>query len=892
MALYGDVAGTRSVGGDIAVTGTEAKGIGIWGDISGGGEKGIHVGNITVTGKGDIADGINIDGNISGNVSGGNITVTNTTDSARGFNAEGKISGDATIALGTVDVRTDAWGAGFRVGKVGMDSTDPDTYLKGTAVDGNANITVGAITVRGLTAGTGPATGYGFRGVGDIIKGNGNSGPKVALGTIDVTASAWGCGVGMYIYDDKNTNPASSEEFYSVDAGTLALNGAIRVAAGSQGVANVNAYGILAKEFKGLDIAHGIAATATGTNTTAYAIYTTGGTSAINVLADVAITATAANGTARDILLLGSGDTLNFNAPTYNRKIVVEGAENVNFTGASTILQAGSSFAGTQNVTVGQNASLTLGDVFTGTMTSVSVARNASLTLQGDVRFSGANFSAASGSTLDFRSVGGNLASLSAGVVTLGQDTTITTAAGINDGSHTFLSGTTALNLSSGYIEGLNALGGTASQNLTYAYNGRSLTLNVANLATASVGNIVDRLAAIGVQRPRDVVTGPFADALFKFTTDAAIVPDSNSSAGFIVQDAMYILAGNTPLNGRVAALTGREGDAVSRALSGVSDAAFVGVANNTAFAAQRLIRDRNDAVRTAMNRARPFASSDALASAILNPGYSNRFWVSGLGLWEYADPRGGDLGYEITSGGFMTGYDQAFGPVVGGVSFGYARGSFKDKAALENNSHIDSYSLNLYATLNHHSGAFVGVMAGYMYSDFDMDRVLFLAGNPRDEGSYHANTWSLGTRIGYDWRPLPDLTLTPSLGLSYHHSRTGRIANTYISIDRLKEDAVQLPVDLEVRYDVFGGLVNLKANAGYAYNIKNDGAEGALTYNGIVNSPRVSVEGRKPGRHTLNLGIGAKAVLGRIEAGVEYDYFAKKGYEAHRVMGTVGISF
>ena len=340
--------------------------------------------------------------------------------------------------------------------------------------------------------------------------------------------------------------------------------------------------------------------------------------------------------------------------------------------------------------------------------------------------------------------------------------------------------------------------------------------------------------------------------------------------------------------------MTAREGDAASRALSGASDAITTGIANNTAFAAQRLIRLRNSNVRTAMNKARSVSSSDALASAILNANYANRFWVSGLGLWEDADPRGGDLGYEVKSGGFMTGYDRAFGPVVVGGSFGYTRGSFKDKAALANDSDIDSYSFNAYATLNHSSGLFAGVMGGYMYSDFDMKRVI-LASGLRDEGKYHANTWSLGTQVGYDWKPADNLVLTPSLGLTYHRSRTGRIAQTYATINRLKEDAVQLPVNLEIRYDIPAGscnLVSLKANAGYAYNFKDDGAEGALTYNGIVNSPLVSVQGRKPGRHTLNLGVGAKVAFGRFEAGVEYDYYAKKDYDAHRLMGTIGINF
>ncbi|MDR0362944.1 MAG: autotransporter outer membrane beta-barrel domain-containing protein, partial [Planctomycetota bacterium] len=409
-----------------------------------------------------------------------------------------------------------------------------------------------------------------------------------------------------------------------------------------------------------------------------------------------------------------------------------------------------------------------------------------------------------------------------------------------------------------------------------------------------STGNIVNTLNRLGIRRAEHIVTGSFAGALFDFTKSGTTVDSNGSLIGDIVQDSMLILGGAGNANGAVTGLTGREGDAVARAFSGASDAMTTGVLNNTAFASQRLIRLRNANVRAAMSKVRSLASSDAHASAIMNAGCANRFWASGLGQWEDAGPRGGDLGYKIDSAGFMAGYDHVFGSVVAGGSFGYVRSDFEDKAALADDSDIDSYSLNLYATLNHSSGFFAGVMGGYMYSDFDMNRALLAAG-PRDKGEYHANTWSLGTQVGYDWNPVDNLVLTPSLGLAYFHTRTGKIANTYATIDRLKEDAVQMPLDLEIRYDIpagSAGVLSLKANAGYAYNFKNGGAEGALTYNGILNSPRVSVSGRTPGRHTLNLGAGAKVSIGRFEAALEYDYFTKKDSDAHRVMGTFGVSF
>ena len=294
------------------------------------------------------------------------------------------------------------------------------------------------------------------------------------------------------------------------------------------------------------------------------------------------------------------------------------------------------------------------------------------------------------------------------------------------------------------------------------------------------------------------------------------------------------------------------------------------------------------------MARARDIGSSDAMASAIVNSDHANRVWASGFGLWQDAGASGGDLGFRYDSGGIMAGYDRAFGPVMIGGAFGYTHGSFEDKAALDSDSKIDSYLVNISGTYNHQSGLFAGLMGGYLYTDYDMKSLLTLTGVRQDSG-YHANTLSIGAEAGYDWKPVECLVATPTIGIQYHNTRTGRISGVLTSVDRLREDALQLPVDLEVRYDfVTDGdrVIGLKANAGYAYNFKNDGADGTLTYNGVVNSPWVRVEGRRPGRHALNLGGGLKYSAGGFSAVVEYDYYARKDYDAHRVMGTIGVSF
>ncbi len=284
--------------------------------------------------------------------------------------------------------------------------------------------------------------------------------------------------------------------------------------------------------------------------------------------------------------------------------------------------------------------------------------------------------------------------------------------------------------------------------------------------------------------------------------------------------------------------------------------------------------------------------SSDALASAMLNCSFANRFWVGGFGVWENADRSGWDNGYEYKSGGFITGYDRVFGPVTVGGSFAYTAGSYEDKNALSSDSSIDSYAFNLYATYNHCSGFFATILGGYTYSDYDMSNVL--AGGV-EKSAFHADTWMVGGTVGYDIRPLQNLTITPSIGLYYYTSKSNTYNSTMKNGLKVEQDSAEMPIDLAASYDipVSCGNIRLTANTGYAYRFGNAGGNlNDFGYNGITGVRVEGIEGRENPRHTWNVGAGVSYSTGRFDIGVKYDYYLKKNYDAHRVLGTVGISF
>ncbi len=347
---------------------------------------------------------------------------------------------------------------------------------------------------------------------------------------------------------------------------------------------------------------------------------------------------------------------------------------------------------------------------------------------------------------------------------------------------------------------------------------------------------------------------------------------------------------------------------------SGLSFTNAVGVATGVATGGMTNVNARMGGLRMeAMASAdAPFAAGSALASPVIgrSPTAANRFWVSGFGSWQDYDTKDGIPGYKYTSGGMMTGYDRWFGPVAVGAAFGYNHGSFKDKAALSNNSDIDNYQVSLYATYTHASGFFGSVIGSYMYSDYDMKKYRAgIAGGASvlgwEHSDYHANTWMLGTQLGKDFCLTPRVTLTPTFGLYYQNGRSSAFSAEFnpdgggavstLDVGRVKSRSLSLPIDLSARFEVLNTgcqSLSLTTNVGYAYEFRNKGATGALGLGGLGGAPRIDFKGRKPGRSTWNAGAGVQYAYKNLEFGAKYDYYSKSKYDAHQVMGTVGVNF
>ena len=388
------------------------------------------------------------------------------------------------------------------------------------------------------------------------------------------------------------------------------------------------------------------------------------------------------------------------------------------------------------------------------------------------------------------------------------------------------------------------------------------------------------------------------AQAITGVTVPGLPAPATDGGAGGNLNGAMLsaLASGNSSFSSGGVSASFNSG--FVNILNGNRSSNVTAVSMGVAGQVGRSIGNRIAENNQALARVQEETGSDyALASRILNCNYMNRVWVGGLGMWEDADSRKGMSGYKYDSYGVIAGYDRVFGAITAGAAFGFNAGDYEDKGAVSHDSDIENYSFSLYATYNHCSGFFASVMGGYTYSDNDINEH---DGANWAREDFHTNTWNIGAKFGYDWKPTPCLTLTPSVGLNYVHAKNSDHDVNYggvslLRYDGMKNHSTSLPVELAASYCVRTGddsALTVNANVGYSYNFRDDGVEGNIFMSGLGGATALRATGRESGRHTFNVGTGLKYTRNRFDCGVKYDYYGKADYNAHRVVGTVGVSF
>lgn len=333
---------------------------------------------------------------------------------------------------------------------------------------------------------------------------------------------------------------------------------------------------------------------------------------------------------------------------------------------------------------------------------------------------------------------------------------------------------------------------------------------------------------------------------------------------------------------------------------SGVADVA-ISTSNQLVSRVQEHVR-YNSAARAMLEDG--WCDTEAQVAAAMNAEILNRAWIGGFGLLENAGSNNGLSGYRYEAGGFIGGYDRAYGPLTVGGVFAYARGDFSDKSALRHDSTISSYSGAIHATYNRADGLYVTGMLGYTYSDNDINELRSdasaAAGVSWNRADYHSNTVNGSLELGYDIVTDGGWRITPSLGVRHirtyianHREQLGdAIAGKITDVDK---DATFIPVRFDVNYALLKGSeasLRLNAGIGYTYNVTDNGVGGHFDPYGFANAFRHRVKGRESDQHFVNASAGLQFVAGPMDFGFQYEFTGSSHTRTHRLNGSVGMSF
>ena len=308
------------------------------------------------------------------------------------------------------------------------------------------------------------------------------------------------------------------------------------------------------------------------------------------------------------------------------------------------------------------------------------------------------------------------------------------------------------------------------------------------------------------------------------------------------------------------------------------------------------VIARRQEALMAERKSYDAFCDNGAFASILMNQNFANRIWASPFYTHQEMDDKDGYDGYTYKGWGVSVGYDRACGDLVFGASFTYSRGDYEQNNLRSDNT-IDNYGFSLYGQYyNSSSGFFTTLAGGYNYGDNDWANFSAL-GSGWVNANNHTASWWLGGDIGWDYQLSENLTLTPTIGLFWTEARGSSYATSGAVVqhfDRIKQKALLMPISVSATYrhqiDECSSI-NFRVTGGYAYNFKNDRAEGSFTYAGYENQP-IFIQGVKPGRHTWNIGAGITYQMNKVDFGVDYRYDGASKFNAHRVAATVGLSF
>ncbi|MCC8107808.1 MAG: autotransporter outer membrane beta-barrel domain-containing protein [Planctomycetes bacterium] len=319
-------------------------------------------------------------------------------------------------------------------------------------------------------------------------------------------------------------------------------------------------------------------------------------------------------------------------------------------------------------------------------------------------------------------------------------------------------------------------------------------------------------------------------------------------------------------------------------------------------------MRASHDAANAAFDRAFRYCSvlaelavvtgSDAAhAATLLNASALNRIWAGAAGEWDNAAGRKGFPGYRYNAYGVTLGYDRAIRNGVFGASYSFTTGKYVDKAATAHDSHNGRHAVTLYAGYRHHSGLFGTIVANWAFSNNDLGEY---RNNEWDRQDFSTTTWQIGGKVGYEYKPAENVSLSPVVGFGYIGARSSahtgyRSGNAEHHVGRMRSDTAFIPVELHAAYTYRINpehRFDVRVKGGYTYNFDARGPRGNVYRYDPPGGMAIPVVGRDNSHSGFSVGAGIQYRHSRLDIGASYGYTVMAGDGGHRVALTASAQF
>ncbi len=441
-------------------------------------------------------------------------------------------------------------------------------------------------------------------------------------------------------------------------------------------------------------------------------------------------------------------------------------------------------------------------------------------------------------------------------------------------------------------ISGARSLEGSLSVEGTLAFDLGTDSLAVDGDTSFAAGSVVNistnqTSAGLALDAPINVLTetGTFTDnGVTVNVIDDDFLIDYQVDLGSITVTPTAAELGNVSADANISGF----GSAITSAVSNgrLPDAVFDGLNAATSTAefeatALTLLPAINDGV------AREIFETQRFASSLL----TNRLSGDETGIWGQIFYRNADrdadglsaLGYDADTIGFTLGLDKSIGETAKvGVLLNYADIDIDANGLAGAQTDVNSYQISAYAGLDF-GAAFVNAELGYSFNDVESSRTAvgaLITGESDADGVIASLSTGYRLETG-------SFTLTPSAGLRYaslsqdSFTETGGLGLT-LDIDRTEFLEATVGLQLAGKVDDTKDLSIVPfANIGYSYDLIGDGVGVSSSFNGGLDSFRLTAGESSQSRFDLGAGLDLVNKNG-LSIGAEYRGRFASDYQSH----------